>query len=209
MRRFLFLERLEPPRGATLLSACLVLMMGCGQPQGSPPATDKPPATREKTTSLKVGDLLPAVAPDGWIKGPPPSPASPGLSLLVVDVWAAWCPYCRQTAPGLVRLHRKHADRGVHFLSVTSMGREPAQAFSDQFQIPWPSGYGLSEEGVVALGAGSGVAGPGYEIAPVLYIVGPDGRIRWADQQGRFLHKSPEVWERELDEAIVDLLPAR
>ena len=205
--RFL-LDRLNPAQGATLLACSLAIAMGCGRPQEHSPAPEQQPPIRQKTASLKPGDLLPAIPAEGWIKGPPPDPKSPGVRLLVVDVWAAWCPFCRQAAPGLIRIHRKYAERWVSFLSVTSMGREPAEAFANQFQIPWPSGYGLSGDSIVALGAGSDMAAPGYEVAPVLYLVGTDGRILWADQQGRFLHKTPEVWERELDEAIAASLPA-
>ena len=182
----LLLDRLNPAQGATLLACSLAIAMGCGRPQDHSPAPEQRSPTRQKTASLKPGVLLPAIPAEGWIKGPPPNPNSTGVRLLVVDVWAACCPFCRQAAPGLIRIHRKYAERGVSFLSVTSMGREPAQAFANQFQIPWPSGYGLSGDGIVALGAGSDMAAPGYEIAPVLYIVGTDGRILWADQQADF-----------------------
>jgi thiol-disulfide isomerase/thioredoxin len=162
-----------------------------------------------QTVSLNPGDPLPPFAVGGWIHGPRPELKAPGSRLQVVDVWAAWCPYCRESAPGLVRLHQKYADRGVRFVSVTNMGPAAAKAFVDQFKVPWPNGYGLTDEAMTALGASSGMAMSGYEIAPVLYLVDREGRIRWTDRQGRFRHVATEEWERKLDEAIEAALQDR
>lgn len=186
--------------GAAVLAVAL-LLAGCGPPDDHPP----PPPPHEPipaTPALQPGAALPPIPAEGWINGPPRVPTSPGVHLLVVDVWAAWCPFCRMGAPGLVRLYRKYADQGVAFVSVTTMNREAAEAFAQEFAVPWPSGYGLTREGVMALGAGSGQPTAGYEVAPVLYLVGSDGRVRWGDNQDRLHHLSPEQWERELDAAI-------
>ena len=86
------------------------------------------------------------------------------------------------------------------------MPRQSTQAMTDQMKITWPSGFGLSDGSVFALHADSGMVAPGYEVAPVLYITGPDNRIRWLDDQGRLRHKEPDAWERELDTAIERLL---
>ena len=32
----------------------------------------------------------------------------------------------------------------------------------------------------------------GYEIAPTLYLIGPDGIVRWTDQQARYRHTDPK-----------------
>lgn len=193
-----------------MLVAILLLPAGCGRPRVDPPepptAPRPEPSPLPKTAQLSPGEPLPPIPAEGWINGPPSPAGSPGFRLGVIDVWAAWCPFCRQNAPGLIRLHQKYAARGVAFTSVTSMGRQPAEVFANEFKVPWPSGYGLTSAGVAALGAGSGMAAPGYEIAPVIYLVGPDGRVRWSDRQGRFRHTAPDAWERELDEAIAAAL---
>lgn len=162
----------------------------------SPPSTHAAPVPR--TEPLKPGDPLPKYLVEGWLNGAPPAEPAP---LLVLDVWAAWCPYCRESAPSLVRLREKFPH--VRFISVTNMSREAAELFANQFKITWPNGYGLSTESISALGAASGMSGPaGYEIAPVLYIVSREHRIIRADQQGRFKHQKPEEWERDMEAAI-------
>lgn len=192
---------------AALLVAIILLPAGCGQPQGELPVPPAPePSPLPRTAQLSPGDPLPPIPAEGWINGPPLPAGSPGLRLTVLDVWAAWCPYCRQNAPGLIRLHQKYSDRGVTFISITNMDRQSAGAFANEFEVTWPSGYGLTSAGVVALGAGSGMAAPGYEIAPVIYLVGSDDRVRWSDRQGRFRHTAPGDWERELDAAIAAAL---
>src|SRR5260221_4743163 len=145
-----------PWPGAVIALWSLLLASGCGRNQEPISASTVPDRTSlPKTGALNVGDPLPPLRAAGWINGPAPALDAPGMRLQVVDVWAAWCPFCRLTAPGLVRLHRKYADRGVAFLSITSMGREAAEAFGRQFQVPWPSGYGLPEAGAVPLAASS------------------------------------------------------
>ncbi len=39
--------------------------------------------------------------------------------VVVVDVWADWCPNCKIAFPHLVELHRKHASEGLVCVSVT------------------------------------------------------------------------------------------
>lgn len=154
------------------------------------------------TAALAVGDRLPPLTAQGWHNGPPPAADAPGVKLLVVDVWAAWCPLCREVAPGLVRLQARYADRGVKFVSLSNMAGPAVQDFVNEFSVSWPSGYGAPAETVAALGVSSGLPTPGYEITPTVYLVGPDGRVRWSDQRGRYRHVQRDTWERNLDEAI-------
>lgn len=182
----------------------VLVVVGCDKtaPHPDTPA-GRPKATGQKTSPLKPGDLLPAIEPEGWINGPPPAPGSAGVCLHVVDAWAHWCPYCARTAPAITRAYQKYAGRGVAFVAVTTHEREDVETYAKKFGITWPSGYGAGPGLVHSLGAGSGMTGPAdYEIAPTLYLVGPDGRVRWVDGQGRLRHVDPEKWEKALDEAI-------
>ena len=43
---------------------------------------------------------------------------------------------------------------------------------------------------------------PGYEIAPIIYLVGPDGRIRWTDGRARYRHEKPDKWGNDVAAAI-------
>jgi thiol-disulfide isomerase/thioredoxin len=188
----------------------LVGVVGCGdraKPRaavaGTADVTESPPAAAT-LTPLVAGNRLPPLSAAGWIHGQPSGPAAPGVRLVLVDLWSNWCPFCRSNAPELVRLHQKFSVRGVSFVSLTTMDHDAAESFVNQFGISWPCGYGAAPEVVLSLGAaaGSGIAMPGEEIAPTIYLVGPDGRVRWTDGQGRFHHEGPEKWGRTLEAAV-------
>lgn len=158
---------------------------------------------KPRTAPLEPGDLLPLFEVEGWVNGPPPSPGAAGVKLLVVDLWSHWCPLCAGTAPALRDLHKKYAGQGVAFMGLTNMQQAPTEGYVRKHSIPWANGYGLNSSMIGALQARSGMPGPpDYELAPTLYIVGPDRRIRWVDGQGRFRHVEPTTWARQVDEAI-------
>lgn len=195
---------------ALIVAALLAVAGGCDRPAPSPghePPTAAGPAPAvmssvPKTPALRPGDMLPPLTAEGWINGPPPSPGAPGVRLLVVDVWALWCPYCRQGAPGLVGVFHKFSGRGVAFVSLTNLWRDTTAQFVEEFGLTWPNGYGATSETIVALGAGSGMLMPGYGVAPTLYLVGPDGKVVWSDEQARFRHAESAKWRQDVERAI-------
>jgi thiol-disulfide isomerase/thioredoxin len=186
--------------------AGLLIIAGACDRASEPPSPAEPdppmPAFVRATPALKAGDTLPALDAEGWLNGTPPAPSAPGVRLLVVDVWAHWCPFCRQGAPGLADLYKKHAGHGVRFVSLTNMHRNPVARFVEEFGLVWPNGYGATPETIAALGAGSGLGMPGYGVAPTLYLVGPDGKIVWSDEQARFHHAESAQWRRDVERAI-------
>jgi thiol-disulfide isomerase/thioredoxin len=191
------------PLGALALAVAL----GCGAEAPPTPAPGPAQATGIATDPLKVGGILPPLEAEGWVNGPPPEPGAPGVRLHVVDVWGIWCPYCAQSAPGLARLHKKYSPRGVAFVSITNTDLAVVSNFVKAHSIPWPHGYGATARHVAALGAGSGMSGPAfYEVAPTLYLAGPDRRVLWVDQRGRERHQNPQDWERMVDAAIAEAL---
>jgi peroxiredoxin len=42
---------------------------------------------------------------------------------VVLNVWATWCPPCRDEMPGLQQLHERYAARGLHVVGVSIDGR--------------------------------------------------------------------------------------
>jgi thiol-disulfide isomerase/thioredoxin len=190
----------------------LLAAAGCGPPSASNAndanigKTYTPMAQPGKP--LVAGDLLPALPAQGWINGSPPTFPMQKERLLVVDLWAQWCPYCRFSAPYLVRLYEKYSGRGVAFVSLTNMPRDTVEAFIKEHKVPWPNAYGVGMATIAAMGATNAMPTPGYEVAPTLYLVGPDGRIRWCDRQGRYRHTEPKKWAGEVEEAIEAALAA-
>ncbi|MFO0799065.1 MAG: TlpA disulfide reductase family protein [Gemmataceae bacterium] len=199
---------------AAVVLAFAMLAAGC---EPTPPRSlkgnisdDVPEVTTPvpPTPQLKVGDVLPPLEVKGWINGPPPAVGAPGQKLLLVDAWAHWCPFCKSSAPRLVRLHEKYSPRGVQFVGVTNMPDDMVGQYVAQAHIPWANGYLLSTDTIIRLGIGSGMRGAGYQVAPTIYLVGPDGVVRWTDQRMRMNHTPPSDWDKIVDAAIAAQLEA-
>ena len=182
----------------------LLLLPGC--------AAELPPTPTKKLDAaqadvrgeqLGVGEALPPWPTEGWVQGGPPA----GYKLLVVDVWHDWCPFCRQTAPLLVEVYGQYKDRGVQFVSLTSMDAGAVQNFIKVFRIAWPCAGDLSPEAVGSFGSyNAAQRAPGYEVAPTLLLVGADGKVIWTDRRGRMAHTPPKTIQRGLADAIAKAL---
>lgn len=172
-----------------------------------PPADGGPPPPGTYSSlPLPVGTPVPAFEADGWVNGPPPQPGTPGPRLVVLDIWAHWCPACRETAPALVEAYRTFGGRGVVFVSLTNVDRDGVDVFAEQFGIPWPCGYGATLRYLSRLGAYRPDL-PVYEVSPTLYLIGPDGKVLWHDDQARPRHlKDSKTLTRDLTAEIERIL---
>lgn len=197
---------------------CLVglLAVGCEgasspapKPQESEDTTLPPPYHGPVRGLLVVGEDLPEWDCKGWLNGDPKPVAKDGPKVHVLDVWAPWSPHCTSFGPRLAKLHDKYHAKGVQFVSVTDMPKSWAVTHGGKNGIAWPSGYGLSHVTLGELGAvSSGVmaASRGYSIAPTIYVIGRDGKVRGGDDQGR--QKKPDGAEvaEKLDALIAKTL---
>ena len=197
-------RRSWPPSALSCLGGCVDAKTEPASPAPTiaPPAMVPGPAGKP----LEPGSALPRLTAEGWLNGDPPTPGTKGVRLIVVDLWAHWCPFCKQGAPGLVQLFQKYHEKGVAFVSLTNMKRESVQEYVGQQSIPWSSGYGMDAATMVALGVNSGMPMPGYGVAPTLYLVDRHGRVSWCDHQGRFHHKVTADWLKDVDGAIAAAL---
>ncbi len=91
--------------------------------------------------------------------------------VVVVNVWATWCPPCRVEMPGFVDLQREFEDEGVQFVGI-AVDREGAEAVR-----PWVEEQGVNFPQI----ANPSVAArhfPG-EAVPRTYLIDKRGRIRY------------------------------
>jgi thiol-disulfide isomerase/thioredoxin len=90
--------------------------------------------------------------------------------VLVIELWASWCPFCKRQNPYLDRLHRAHAGSGLEVLAL-SIDRRPEDAqqymrehgyafHAAMFELRWQA----------AIGRPKGL--------PIVWVIGRDGRLR-------------------------------
>jgi peroxiredoxin len=126
------------------------------------------PKSEEKHTMklLPIGDA----APDWRLfdaEGKTHSLAEYRGKVVVMDFWATWCGPCALVMPRMQKLHEKFADKGVVVLGVNAWEKSDPVTLMKKKQFT----YELLLKGEEIADA--------YKITilPVIYIVGPDGKI--------------------------------
>jgi peroxiredoxin len=92
--------------------------------------------------------------------------------VVILNVWATWCPPCRYEIPGFNELQAEYADRPVTFvgLSVDDGGLDDVRAFAQEQPLEYPQT------------ASQSVAYRKYDHAstiPRTYVIDKQGRIRY------------------------------
>jgi len=114
-------------------------------------------------------DLGPAPdAVHATLGGDPTGPADFRGRVVVLNVWATWCPPCVVETPGFVDLSREFAG-DVQFLGL-SVDADPAdvRAFADRHGVPYPLLVGPPLSG----------AGPYAPVLPTTLVIDRAGRVR-------------------------------
>ena len=165
------------------------------RPRGRTPATSRTSRFDEKMRKLLLSLLLPITACGAEQAGyqplrtgdPAPDYAAPTLAgdtirladlagrPVMLNVWATWCPPCREEMPALQQLYERFEGRGLRIVgvSVDSRGAEAAIArFVDEGGYTFTILHDPAEEVSRAFRT-NGV--------PETYLIGADGRIvrRW------------------------------
>ncbi len=60
--------------------------------------------------------------------------------VVLVNIWATWCPPCREEMPSMERLHQRLKDRGFTLLAVSQdeSGVDAVRSFVDQMKVTFP-----------------------------------------------------------------------
>jgi thiol-disulfide isomerase/thioredoxin len=98
--------------------------------------------------------------------------------VVVVGIWASWCPFCKRQSPLLQQLHDAHGGRGLELLTF-SIDREPAKAraymVEHRYTFPAATATAQSDKWF----------GP-REGLPEVYVVDRDGRIVFKEAKEMF-----------------------
>ena len=98
--------------------------------------------------------------------------------VVVVEIWASWCPFCKRQNPLLQQLYAAQRGRGLEFLTF-SIDREPAKAraYMAENKYTFPAAMATVES--------EKWFGP-REGLPELYVVDRDGRIVFKEAKEMF-----------------------
>jgi thiol-disulfide isomerase/thioredoxin len=58
--------------------------------------------------------------------------------VLVVNFWASWCPPCLEEIPGLVRIHRELAPKGLQIVGIAVDSADNARSSAAQLGVRYP-----------------------------------------------------------------------
>lgn len=133
-----------PRRGPSLkrfsvfvLTAWFLLMLIQARDPDSVEASIAPAATRKEATFAD----FPLVDGGTWrlndYRG----------KVVLVNLWATWCPPCRAETPDLVRLASELKSEGLEVVGVSMDQGEsdPIRRFAQQYAVPYPLARGIGE----------------------------------------------------------------
>jgi thiol-disulfide isomerase/thioredoxin len=130
------------------------------------PFSDSPP--------IKPGTPMPPMEMAGWLNLPEGESFDPAGKIVVVDLWATWCPPCRAEMPRLAEVAKRYRPLGVEFVGLTSETERDLpvvrEFITDTPEFDWPVGYG-------AIDFWNALEIPGV---PTIIVFGRDGRARWS-----------------------------
>lgn len=110
--------------------------------------------------------------------------------IVILDLWATWCPPCRKEIPGFINLYNKYLGKGVEILGIAfdENGSEVVPPFIKKMGINYP----------VYLDGGDIAQAYDLHAYPTTIIYGKDGKV--ANKHIGF------VSEKEFDDKIGELL---
>lgn len=89
--------------------------------------------------------------------------------VLILDIWATYCPPCRLEIPGFVRLQKQYGPKGLQVVGLSvDDGPEVVREFMAELNINYPIAM-ATRELIEALG--------GADVIPTTFIVDRSGRI--------------------------------
>jgi thiol-disulfide isomerase/thioredoxin len=93
--------------------------------------------------------------------------------VVVLDLWATWCPPCRDEIPHLVALSKEYASKGVEVIGLTTENpqtdMEKVQDFVRRFNISYKVGW-VEPQMAASLARGR-------DSIPQTFIITRDGRL--------------------------------
>ena len=116
--------------------------------------------------------------------------------VVMINLWATWCPPCRKEMPALDAFYRHYHDRGLEMIGLSAdrpHHRSDVKKVMQSFSYP---------AAMLDDAKSDGFGDP--SVLPVTYVVDPEGMIR-----AKFTPDENPLTEQSLAGAVLPLLPTR
>ncbi|MAO65107.1 MAG: alkyl hydroperoxide reductase [Balneola sp.] len=190
-----------------ILSGLLILLTACGAKDNE--STQQQMKQSESASAQRVERLDPASAPLYAAQKEAPATdfevtllsgetfrlSDQKGKVVLMNIWATWCPPCREETPDLMDLYQKYKNEGYVTLgvSIDEQGESVVRPFMEEFNVTYPM-Y-IDTDGTVM-----DKYGPTMGI-PTTYIIGRQGKLRY--------FAVGAVSKKELEPRIKELLAER
>ena len=144
-----------------------MLLVGAAHAQG--PSAAWPSTTTKKTLYAKHdlrGKPGPKITAERWLNGAAPSTKG---KVVILDLWATWCPPCRETIPELNALAAKFKG-DVVVIGLSKENPEVVKGFMAKTKMAYPVAVDTKGRTSDAIGV---------EGIPHVLVMSPDGVVRW------------------------------
>ena len=151
---------------AAVVFVSLTASAGPSRAQASPPSTEAaPPAPSPPSDPIPAPDFE---LPTGT--GEPFRLSEHRGEVVVLNLWATWCPPCRHEIPDFIELQEALGDRGLTVVGVSldEAGWEAVRPFADEMAITYPL--------VVDDGTVDRLYGPTVSL-PTTFVIDRDGNV--------------------------------
>jgi cytochrome c biogenesis protein CcmG/thiol:disulfide interchange protein DsbE len=124
--------------------------------------------------------------------------------VVLLDVWATWCPPCRAATPMLQSLHQKFGSKGLQVVGLSvddesSVGHIPA--FKKQFKVTYT--LSANPQGNQKIGQAYNAQG-----IPSIYLIDQKGVVRWS-QSGYDSESEEQLLTQKIKELLSSNLSAK
>lgn len=134
---------------------------------------------------VKVGQEAPPLTIARWLDGKPRTLADLKGQVVVLDFWGLWCGACRESVPHLNELRKPFEGKPVTFVSIHNAEKDIDDLAERIEEFRKKTGW----EYLAAIDSGTMIEDSATTTAygvmgfPLTVIIGPDGKIAYADPQ--------------------------